>query len=74
MKVGRTVDTPAVYPHGGGPCNANQKPDWTSRRGTFALYFQKMPVCVKPTDYECPICRGRARVPGRLPAPHSALP
>ena len=22
---------------------------------------------VKPSDYECPVCQGRGRVPGRLP-------
>jgi len=26
-----------------------------------------MPGSVKPSDYVCPVCEGRGRVPGRLP-------
>jgi len=29
--------------------------------------LQRMPAIVKTTDYECPICQGHGRVPGRLP-------
>jgi DnaJ-class molecular chaperone len=35
--------------------------------GEIRSIFWGMPVSVKPTDYECPVCQGRDRVPGRLP-------
>jgi DnaJ-class molecular chaperone len=33
----------------------------------FLPIFQGMVANAKKTDYECPICSGRGRVPGRLP-------
>jgi DnaJ-class molecular chaperone len=32
-----------------------------------ALYFKEMPRTIKSSDYVCPVCEGRGRVPGRLP-------
>jgi hypothetical protein len=37
-----------------------------SRRVQFLPIFQ-MTEIPKTTDYQCPVCHGRGRVPGRLP-------
>jgi DnaJ-class molecular chaperone len=38
-----------------------------SRAVHFCRIFNGMVTNAKRTDYECPICKGRGRVPGRLP-------
>jgi DnaJ-class molecular chaperone len=52
-------------------CNANEKLRNAGRSGLptvhFRLIFRDMVANAKKTDYECPICSGRGRVPGRLP-------
>lgn len=38
-----------------------------ARRAHFRLYSREMPRTIKSSDYVCPVCEGRGRMPGRLP-------
>ena len=40
---------------------------WTSGGRISAYTVGEMPRTIKSSDYVCPVCKGRGRVPGRLP-------
>jgi DnaJ-class molecular chaperone len=45
----------------------NDQKDLDDSARYFLHIFNGMVANSKKTDYECPICSGRGRVPGRLP-------
>ena len=65
------VDTLGFGLQASGRSNANKKLRNASRSrptdGAFSPLFSSMVANAKKTDYECPICQRRGRVPSRLP-------